>query len=241
MTRLLLHVEGQTEESFVNEVLAFHLYSVGFVEVSARIMGNVRQRDRRGGIKPWPGVREGILNHLKQDAGCMVSTMVDYYGLPRCGVDSWPGRKAAAIAVSPEKANTVEDALLTDVCKHMGSSFNPTRFVPYVMMHEFEAMLFSDCVGFSRGIGHPGLARQFQAIRNAFGSPEEIDASPKTAPSKRIKALAPTYNKPLLGTLGVLEIGLDAIRRECPHFRGWLEKLESGRSRITVAPAAGSS
>ena len=88
MIRLLFHVEGQTEGSFVNEVLAFHLYSVGFVEVSARIMGNARQRDRRGGIKPWPGVREGILKHLKQDAGCVVSTMVDYYGLPQFGTDA---------------------------------------------------------------------------------------------------------------------------------------------------------
>ena len=240
MTRLLLHVEGQTEESFINEVLAFHLYSVGFIEVSARIIGNARQRDRRGGIKPWPGVREGILNHLKQDAGCMVSTMVDFYGLPRCGADAWPGRKAATIAKYFEKASTVEDALLADVCKHMGGSFNANRFIPYVMMHEYEAMLFSDCVGFSRGIGLPGLAMQFQAIRDAFGNPEEIDDSPQTAPSKRIKALVPRYEKPLLGTLGILEIGVDAIRRECPHFRGWLERLESGRSRNTVAPAAGS-
>ena len=240
MTRLLLHVEGQTEESFVNEVLAFHLYSVGYIEVSARIMGNARQRDRRGGIKPWPGVREGILNHLKQDAGCMVSTMVDYYGLPQRGADAWPGRMAAAIAEFPEKASTVEDALLADVRTHMGSSFNPDRFVPFVMMHEFEAMLFSDCAKFCNLIGRSDLLPQFQTIRDAFESPEEIDDSPQTAPSKRIKALVPRYEKPLLGTLGILEIGVDAIRRECPHFRGWLERLESGRSRNTVAPAAGS-
>ena len=234
MTRLLLHVEGETEESFVTNALSWHFSSWGYT-VSARIVGNARQRDRRGGIKPWPGVREGILNHLKQDAGCIVSTMVDYYGLPQRGADAWPGREAAASAVFPEKANTVEDALLADVCKRMGSRFNPARFVPYVMMHEFEAMLFSDCVGFSRGIGLPGLAGQFQAIRDAFETPEEIDDSPQTAPSKRIKALAPGYNKPLLGTLGILEIGLDAIRKECPHFRGWLERLESGRSVNMVA------
>ena len=38
----------------------------------------------------------------------------------------------------------------------MGSGFNPDRFVPYVMMHEFEAMLFSDCRCIRlRGIGSP--------------------------------------------------------------------------------------
>ena len=35
------------------------------------------------------------------------------------------------------------------------------------------------------------------------------------------------YEKPLLGTLAVLEIGLDAIRAECPLFRQWLERLEA--------------
>ena len=228
MTRLLVHVEGQTEESFVNELLSPYLYSKGYTLVSARIVGNARQRDRRGGIKPWPAVRESILNHLRQDVGCLVSTMVDFYGLPQSGVSAWPGRNAATTAGYSVKANTVENALLEDVSQHMGNSFNRDRFVPYVMMHEFEAMLFSDCVAFSRGIGQPALASQFQAIRDSFGSPEEIDDSPQNAPSKRVENLVPGYSKPLLGTLAALEIGLDAIRRECPHFRSWLGRLEAG-------------
>ena len=122
----------------------------------------------------------------------------------------------------------------------MGSGFNPNRFVPYVMIHEFEAMLFSDCELFSRVVGRRDLVSQFQAIRDAFESPEEIDDSPLTAPSKRIMALFPGYQKPLMGTLAVLEIGLKTIRRECPHFRSWLERLESvrptGTSAMTATP-----
>src|SRR5256885_1583241 len=49
MARLLIHVEGETEETFVNEVLAPHLLSFGYESVSARLIGNARQRDRRGG------------------------------------------------------------------------------------------------------------------------------------------------------------------------------------------------
>ena len=49
----------------------------------------------------------------------------------------------------------------------------------------------------------------------------------KTASSKRVRAIIPEYEKPLFGTLAALEIGLDVIRAECPHFRQWLEKLES--------------
>ena len=71
------------------------------------------------------------------------------------------------------------------------------------------------------------LAAQFQAIRDAFATPEEINDSPVTHPSKRVEALVPGYEKPLLGALAVLEIGLEAIRAECPHFREWLERLEA--------------
>jgi hypothetical protein len=125
-----------------------------------------------------------------------------------------------------QKAATVESTLSTDICREMGAGFISDRFIPFVMMHEFEGLLFSDCERFSRGIGRPDLADAFQAVRDAFASPEEINDSPVTAPSKRVVQLVQTYEKPLLGTLAVLEIGLDAIRRECPHFREWLSSLE---------------
>ena len=226
MSRLLVHVEGPTEETFVNEVLSPYLYDRGYSAVSARLIGNVRQRSRRGGIKGWDEVRKDILGHLKQDAGRLVTTMVDYYGLPQSGNKTWPGRKTAGGIVFEQKAKTVEDALSADISQEMGGAFNSGRFIPYVMMHEFEAMLFSDCEGFGRGIGREDLVQPLQAIRDQFASPEEIDDSPDTAPSKRIEHLMPDYQKLLMGNLAALEIGIHAIRRECPHFEEWLERLE---------------
>lgn len=95
------------------------------------------------------------------------------------------------------------------------------------MMHEFEGLLFSDATKLGSGIGRPDLSPHFQAIREQFATPEEINDSPLTAPSKRIISLLPSYEKPLMGTLAVLEIGLDAIRQECPLFRAWIERLEA--------------
>jgi hypothetical protein len=227
MARLLIHLEGQTEEDFVNEVLRDYLLARGYDAVSARIVGNARLRQRRGGIRPWPSVRKDIINHLKEDPTCIATTLVDYYGLPQEGDGAWPGRKKASGLKSREKAASVETALLADVVAEMGKRFNPRRFVPFVVMHEFEGLLFSDCAGFSRGIGQLGLEAAFQAIRDQFPTPEDINDSPVTAPSKRVKDLVPGYEKPLLGSLAVLEIGLSSIRRECPHFDGWLVKLES--------------
>lgn len=227
MPRLLVHVEGETEETFVNEVLAPHLYGLGYSGVSARLVGNSRQRDRRGGIRGWSAVRIDILKHLKEDSGCIATTMVDYYALPQNGERAWPGRAQAGALQFSQKADVVENALLLDIGNELGASFDGSRFVPYVTMHEFEGLLFSDCMRFAKGICQPELAPQFQIIRSLFATPEEINDSPVTAPSKRVEALVPGYEKPLLGTLAALEIGLDVIRRECPYFRRWLERLEN--------------
>ena len=94
-------------------------------------------------------------------------------------------------------------------------------------MHEFEALLFSDCQQFALGIQQAKLARDFAEIRAKFSCPEEINDSPQTAPSKRVEALIPGYQKPLLGVAAAERVGLAAMRKECPHFRDWLMQLES--------------
>ena len=222
MPRLLIHVEGQTEESFVNQVLAPHLYARGYTSVSARLLGNARQRSRRGGIRKWDLVREGILHHLKQDREILVTTMADYYGLPH----TWPGRANAPSLPLLDRASVVERELLRDVSNALGSGSDPSRFMPYIVMHEFEGLLFSDPDGFGLGIGRSDLSPKLRAIRNAFGTPEEINDSPDTAPSKRVEVLMPGYQKPLNGVQAAQEVGLDAIRGECPLFSNWVERLE---------------
>ncbi len=226
MTRLLVHVEGETEESFVNEILAGHLQRFGYTKVSARLIGNARQRDRRGGIRAWSSTRKDILRHLKEDPSSLSTTMVDYYALPQSGERAWPGRSDAACRSFADKAGTIERALLDDICRELGADFDPRRFAPYVMMHEFEGLLFSDTGKLGEGIGRPDLTPAFQSIREQFSTPEEINDSPQTAPSKRILELVPEYEKPLMGTLAALEIGLEVIRQECPLFGAWVDCLE---------------
>jgi len=226
MSRLLIHVEGETEETFMKDVLASHLQSRGYTKVSARLLGNARQRDRRGGIRSWSSTRTDILNHLKEDSGCIVTTMVDYYALPQTGDRAWPGRQAASGLPFSQKAASVEDSLHVEICQELGSRFQKKRFIPFVIMHEFEGLLFSNCERFGEGIGRPDLIPRFQAIRNEFETPEEINDSPNTAPSKRVQDLFPSYQKPLLGTLAILEIGLDVIQAECLHFCSWIKRFE---------------
>lgn len=226
MARLLVHVEGETEETFVNEVLAPQLYAVGWQKVAARIVGNARLRERRGGIKPWSAVRNDIIRHLKEDPSCFATTMVDFYALPQGAGKEWPGRAEAASLPTPQKAPFVEEKLRADINEAMGGDFTQARFIPFVVMHEFEALLFSDCDAFCRSLGKPELSERMQAIRDSFTTPEDINDSPLTAPSKRVEGLMPHYQKPLFGTLAALDIGLARMREQCPHFANWLQTLE---------------
>ena len=220
MSRLLILVEGQTERGFVNDVLAPHLLGFGVFARATMI------KARGSGIVSWEGALNRIIRLLKQDSGQIVSTMVDYYGMP----PNWPGRDTTPPSGSTPSqiAEPIERAMLAAVGRDMGGDFNPSQFVPYVMMHEFEAMLFSDCAAFGDGIGRCDLAGKFQAIRDEFATPEAIDDSPNNAPSKRIEALMcrPRYQKRLMGPLAAQRIGLAAIRKECLHFGDWLEQLE---------------
>jgi len=226
MAGLIIHVEGQTEETTVNEVLKEHLLQQGFDYVAATLIGNPRKT--RGGIVGWNVAKREILRHLKESSNRYVTTMVDYYGLPQTGERAWPGRAAAAHVPYAQKGSTVENGMMQEIVAEMGGdSFYPVRFIPFVVMHEFEGLLFSDCAAFSSGIERPDLEASFQAIRDQFESPEEIDDSPINAPSKRVERLVPDYEKPFLGALAIIEIGLERVRRQCQHFNHWMERIES--------------
>ena len=171
------------------------------------------------------------MHHLREDRGRIVTTMVDYYGLPqRWRQSAGQGRAEASLRPFRDKAALIQDGMSADIAGEMGDGFDTRRFVPYVMMHEYEALLFSDCERFGAGIGRPELVPRNSRISGIpFTTPEEIDESPEGAPSKRILALVDGYQKPLLGVLAAQEIGLQRICTQCPHFSDWLDRLESLR------------
>lgn len=227
MTRLLVHVEGETEETFVNTVLEPYLIGKGFERVDARKLGSSPSRHRRGGAKPWPGVRDDILRRLKGDPGSIATTIVDFYALPAGGPGGWPRRDAVGALEVHEQGRVIADAMEAEINGVFAETAKPNRFVGFVLMHEYEALLFSDPPAFAQGVGQAHVEPGMAAIRAAFATPEHINDHPETAPSKRLLNLIPSYDKPIYGTVGALAIGLEKMAQECPHFRGWLERLET--------------
>ena len=100
-------------------------------------------------------------------------------------------------------------------------------FIPYVQKFEFEALLFTAPDKLALLFPENDQTESLQKISAQHATPEEIDDSPQTAPSKRIQKLLPGYRKRQHGVLAAQDIGLTAMREACPHFNEWLTKLET--------------
>ena len=222
MIRVHVICEGQTEEMFVNELLRVP-FSHKNIDLRPSLIG---KPGHKGGDFKYDRLLPDLKARLLRDTKCYCTTFFDYYALPL----SFPGRTEAASlsrnATTGEKAELVNTKLAESLAKDIGEK-PALRFIPYIQMHEFEGLLFSDPTGFAKGTGHVQLEQSFWIIRNQFSSPEDINDSPMTAPSKRILHLFPEYEKPIYGSLAAIEMGLDVIRNECQLFNCWLTRLES--------------
>jgi hypothetical protein len=218
MTRLNVVVEGQAEETYVTEVLARHLAGFNVFAVARRVeFSRRREIIFRGGLLDYAKLRKDVVNWLKQDEGAMVTTMVDLYALP----NTFPKRAEATKIQDPcKRVNFLEQAF--------GEDINSKRFVPFIQLHEFEAMLFVDIRSLTSYYPayKTGIAR-LQVETQSYKSPELINEGETTAPSKRILREVPIYEKVLAGSLVAIDLGLPSIRSSCLHFNQWLTKIES--------------
>lgn len=219
MSRVVAIVEGQTERTFVRDVLAPWLGWKG-VMLTARLIG---KPGHKGGIGEFARAEIEIANLLKQEAGTVVTTMFDFYRMPT----TWPGRANASRVSHDKKARTVEEAIKVAMQTHLGSAFDERRLLPYVQMHEYEALLFSQPNAISGVMRAKESVAELEEIRKSFESPEHINDSPETAPSKRLEAIFPYYQKTFHGILASKAIAIETMRGECPHFDEWLTTLES--------------
>lgn len=154
-----------------------------------------------------------IANLLRDTSAARVTTLIDLYGLP----DDFPGKDTAPRRPPVDRIAHLELALKTAV--------NHRRFDPYLMLHEFETLVF---VNPQLAAPHlpPEVISSLQTIRAQFVSPEDINETRTGAPSKRILATFPQYEKARHGPLVVKSIGLASLRKACPHFDGWVARLE---------------
>lgn len=218
MTRVFVVVEGQTEESFVKNVLAPSLYAQELYLIPL-LLG---KPGKQGGKVSFQRVKQDVVIQLKQDQTAYCSTMLDLYGLR----NDFPGMPYPANASGLQKAIRIENGLLEAITVEAGHFRPDLRFLPYVQIHEFEGLLFSDPIKFALALGRESLSASLVAIRGDFDTPEDINDDPDTAPSKRLLKLYPQYQKVNEGTTAASMVGVQRMRQECPHFNEWVTRLE---------------
>ncbi len=216
MKRVLISVEGPTEETFIKNVLAHHLMARE-IYLTPILVSNKRGKYRRefkGGLTSYDRAKRDILNLLSDSDAVAVTTMYDLYGLP----DTFPGYSSRP-ATPYDKVEHLEDAIAQDISNH--------RFYPYFQLHEFETFLFVDPDTTAAELGlNDNQKNGLIQINEHFSNPEDINDDPHTAPSKRMQAIYKAYDKEFDGPYVTLNLGLDKLRQTCSHFNKWVIWLE---------------
>ncbi len=218
MQKLHVLVEGQTEEAIVNNVIEPYLSS-GDLYVTTSILKTKRPAGsrpaHRGGVSDWTKTLREINLLLGDTSTTVLTTLIDYYGFP----SDAPGMADRPAGSPYARVEHVESALADAV--------DSTRFVPHLVLHEIEAWVLADSSRLANLLGNSSGAAQLAQVVAAESGPEMVNDGIDTAPSKRIKGVYPMYGKTLYGPLVIADIGLDEIRRQCPHADRWLSALET--------------
>ncbi len=215
-------VEGQSESGFFKPFLAEHLALRG-IDLHVPVIG--KGRAKGGMLRSFVQVCAELGDFLADRRRPWVTTFFDFYGLPTGEGRGWdfvPAAKAKGGVAA------IEDRLRDGVRE--AAPQLAERFIPYVQLHELEALYFAESDTLASVLETPEVAEKFAAMATAAGGCEQINDSPTTAPSKRLQVMCPRYIKgrssaahaPRLGA----KLSLAAVRGQCPRFHAWLESLE---------------
>lgn len=215
MKRLIIICEGPTEQAFCNDILRDHFLPKGILLDAPTI------KHSNGGIVAWETLKKQIITHLNE-GNCIVSLFVDYYRIrDSYNFPGWMNSKS--ITDIYDRMRYLFEQMSLDIDINLRS-----RFIPYIQLHEFEGLLFSDISVFPNNFTKDEL--DFSLLETAVKSahtPEEINNGPNTAPSKRLKRAIKGYDKIVYGSCLASDIGLKTIREKCILFNEWIEKLET--------------
>ena len=228
--RLHFLVEGPTEKEFVDNVLVGHLLAYDKI-CDARLITTSRDWSGgvfyKGGVTTYGKLKFEIESQIKRDHNpdSYFTTMVNYYGLPK----DFPGMPQQRMCADPlQVVRAIESRFEADVLSLFPALNFAAHFVPNVLCHEFESLMFADLDKLLNW--YPTRNNEVfdlkQQLVGCGGDPELVNASRQTAPSRRIKALIDEFDKVTTGAIVALDIGLNNLRQSCAHFDAWITKLE---------------
>lgn len=212
MPRLIFIVEGDSEQRFINEHLVIYLtFRFPGVSMHAQKITTNRKKHVKGGNVNYELLKNEIRRTYGR-GGVLITTFLDFFRLPT----DYPGYSQDVKQISQ-----IEDAIRVDC----SSIIPPTSFLPYIQKHEFETLLFANSAGFSKVVDSEEM-KQIHNVLKKFSTPEDINGSPETAPSKRLLSIF-KYKKVAHSALVMKDVDIDALRKQCPRFDEWVNRLET--------------
>ena len=208
-------VEGHTEQVFVETVLRPYTLPRNVYPISMIVKtGRKTMPGALGGTVRFEVLKSQLEDLLRLPA-TLTTTMFDLVGLHQSFFDLVePSIDSGTVTVEE-----VESAMSRDLN-------SPPSFVPFIMKHEFEALLFSTNEHLPDAMNANAQERaQFLNVLREFHNPEEINLRRHLSPSNRILRIWPDYGKISSGITVLARIGVDTLRSRCPHFNRWVERL----------------
>ena len=146
-------VEGQTEQTFVRDVLAPKMSYKG-IYLNPSLIGKPGQK---GGNVRFERAMTDIRNFLKQRNDTFITTMFDYYKIN----SDWPGKaeldrkiRSGATLTANEKANILETATLKEIARkfpeliqiialsHISKCMNSKRYFSVMLIYWQRRLIF---------------------------------------------------------------------------------------------------
>lgn len=214
MKNVYIYCEGPTEESFINEILYPYFFNLNII--ARPIIHTTKRtptRKFKGGVSDYRKIKKELIMLCKSHPNEYVTTMFDYYAMP--------GNTPGIDCNDPDPQTRIHriEAIIDSDIGQPNCKF-------HFALHEFEGMLFSKPGSFGI-IADGDVVQKIQAIRDSYPTPEHINNSPETAPSKRLEALIHNYAKVRNGTLLSKDMGIGPILEQCPHFHEWVQSISA--------------
>jgi hypothetical protein len=163
MKRLIIIVEGDTEKEFVDTVLCPYFSIKNIHDISC-----FKIKHSRGGLSKYSHLKIDILNCIHQ-SNVIVTSLIDFYALPK---DFPKYEESKNINNKIEKVEFLELSIKKEIEESQNQKFN--NLIPYIQLHEFEALIFSSLNGFNIYESSKINKIEIKKIFEKYQNPEDI-------------------------------------------------------------------
>lgn len=192
--------EGPTEVDFIKKKLNKEYFNP--INISLKpiaINKTAHQQSLEGNISV-----DRLVTFVKKAEFKIVTTLVDFYGFKK---------------TDKKTPHEIEEELEARV--------NQEFFIPYLQVHETEALWFSDKNAIAGAKNaNDQQQRMLSDIIQQYPNPEDINDSRETAPSKRLEKIFTDYKKIIDGNHIFDKISVETMKSKCPRFAKWLDIIE---------------